>query len=208
VYGLKKRPSKKCCPNLFKSCKRKSVILHAKIQHSNQTGKDPQLALSKSPSTSDNLEQKNQEGSSKNIVAGHDEDHERGIVDGSTIYVADEVFEEAFRNIKATLDLVTICREVNVIRYLASVLLREYQKGLIPIASLSKSMQEKKELENKDETRKKLASNSFCKALADFASDLPYEEPIENIQEGVNTLLTKIEAEDQEQLGMEGTNKE
>lgn len=99
-----------------------------------------------------------------------------GKVEGGTIYVSDEVIEEAFENIKATLDLVTICREINVIRYISSVILKEYQKGLIPLASLSKSIEDKKPFIETDKSNQVVPSSLF-RAIATFATDLPSEEP-------------------------------
>ena len=107
-----------------------------------------------------------------------------------TIYVSDKIIDEAWDNIKASLDLVTVCREVNVIKYLSSVLIKEYQKALIPLAILSKQMQEKR----KSESDKAIKKNPLFGIIAKFASDFPMKEEKEEdkVQEGVSALLRSV----------------
>ena len=111
-------------------------------------------------------------------------------MDKGTIYVSGEIIEEAWENITATLDMVTVCREVNVVKYLSSVLFKEYQKTLIPLATLSKQMQEKRKREREEASK----NNPLFGVIARFATDFVKVEENEEdkLQEGVSSLLKKI----------------
>ena len=185
VYGLKKAKSKGCCTGPFSCCKKKlsPTPIDKKLS---VLGFDLPGVLA-----------------SQSTIKSTNKDNKPAQVEGGTIFVSPEVIDEAYDNIKATLDLVTICREVNVIRYLSSVLLKDYQKGLIPLASLSKSMQEKRDRQEKERLKRQLTANPLFKALANFASDLPKEEADDDIQAGVTTLMRKIEGGDYDNKGGE-----
>lgn len=112
-------------------------------------------------------------------------------IEKGSIFVTNEVIDQAFADIKASLDLVTICREINVIRYISSVILKEYQKGLIPLASLSKSIEDKQPSIDIKKSNQVISSSLF-RAIATFASDLPSEEPENDLVKDITILFQKM----------------
>ena len=83
----------------------------------------------------------------------------------------------------------TICREINTVRFLASFFIKNYQKSLLPLVALSKTLQENKERLN----IRKFKSNTIYRAMSQIASDLSLEEQEDDIIEGVENLLKRME---------------
>lgn len=161
IYGLKVgRKPRRCCA-------RKSYDPHA----ANRVGPSPASFLTKS-------------GMDKPIDPEIEGYSEKG-----TIYVSSKVIDEAFDTIRSNLDMVTICREINTIRCLASLLVKDYQKDLVPLMSLSKYMQEKRDREAKQ----KIVKNSCTKFLNKVASDLPLDDRQLDVKECMSKLVKQME---------------
>ncbi len=58
-----------------------------------------------------------------------------------------KVINQAYDIIEESLDVVTMAKEINTVRFIASFLLEEYQKVLIPFISLNIDLEHKKQLE-------------------------------------------------------------
>ena len=175
VYGLKKAPSKRKCSDILACCKKKNGSISSDNKVTTTSGAEFQSLFTQ------------QTGKSR-PGARTNPDIDANIKKG-TIYVSSGVIDQAYDSIRGSLDLVTICREINTVRYLASFFIKNYQKGLIPLVALSKTLQEKKEKLN----IRKSKSNTLYTAMTQFASDLPLEEQEEDIVEGVDNLLKRIE---------------
>ena len=175
VYGLKKAPSKRKCSDILACCKKKNGSISSDNKVTTTSGAEFQSLFTQ------------QTGKSR-PGARTNPDIDANIKKG-TIYVSSGVIDQAYDSIRGSLDLVTICREINTVRYLASFFIKNYQKGLIPLVALSKTLQEKKEKLN----IRKSKSNTLYTAMTQFARDLPLEEQEEDIVEGVDNLLKRIE---------------
>lgn len=110
-----------------------------------------------------------------------------GKIHRGTIYVSSSMIDHAWDHISGTLDLVTLCKEVNVVKYLSNILFKEYQKTLIPIATFSKQMEEKKRQEHAEQMKK----NPIFGAIAKFTAELPLNEE-ERLEFGVHTLVKNV----------------
>lgn len=164
IYGLKAGSKNGCCS------KKKSS------QSKNQVGSTKHSDFMRAMSS--------KSGTTHQIDPETDAYAEKG-----TIYVSSKVVDKAFDTIKSNLDLVTICREINTIRCLASILMRDYHKGLVPLVSLSKYLQE----DQYKAMKSKIKPNSCYKYLSQVASDLPLDDQEIDIKEGMNTLVKHME---------------
>ena len=175
VYGLKRAPSKRKCSDILACCKKKNSSMSSDNKVTTTSGAEFQSLFTQ------------QTGKSRS-GARTNPDIDANIKKG-TIFVSSGVIDQAYNSIRGSLDLVTICREINTVRYLASFFIKNYQKGLIPLVALSKTLQENKERLN----IRKSKSNALYRAMTQFASDLPLEEQEVDIVEGVDNLLKRME---------------
>lgn len=103
-----------------------------------------------------------------------------------TIYVSNSIIDEAWDTIKASLDLVSICREVSVIKSSSRIFFKKYQRNLLPLVSLSNQIREKRTIEY---TEKKL--RRWPSKIHRWISSLPVQEEktADSIQLGIRCLL-------------------
>lgn len=174
VYGFKKAKKKRCCfPKVF-FWKQQQDKVHP-ANHKKE-GIVQATELTVRPSTS--------------LKAQTSDLGTEAYVEDGSIYVSSKIIDEAFDSIKESLDLVTICREINTIRYLASVLIKDYQKGLIPLAAFSQKMQMNREREESAGLKRK---SLLFKKIAQFASDLPLEHRKSDVSNDIRMLVKKAE---------------
>ena len=169
IYGIKKAPSnKKCIKCLTCSKKKNSSILSDETSrsgaefHSSFThmADKSRLRVSTNPDIDAHIEK-------------------------GTIFESSGIIDQAYDSIRGSLDLATICREIDAVRYLASFFVKNYQKGLIPLVALSNTLQENNISKSK--------SNAVCRAMRHFASDFQLEKQEDYIIKGVKNLLKRME---------------
>ena len=175
VYGLKKAPSKRKCSNILACCKKKNGSISSGNKVNSTSGADFQSSFTQ------------QIGKSRRGVSTNPDIDAH--VEKGTIFVSSSVIDQAYDSIRGSLDLVTICKEINTVRLLASFFIKNYQKNLIPLVSLSKTLQENKERLN---TRKS-TTNVVYRAMNYIASGFSFEEQEDDIIEGVENLLKRME---------------
>lgn len=109
--------------------------------------------------------------------------------EAGTIYVSSQIIDKAFDAIKCNLDMVSICREMNILKCLTSVLLRDYHSDLVPLVSLSKYLEE-----TQNQLRKKKKGHNSCyNYLSKKASYLQLDHHELNFREGMETLVKNME---------------
>jgi hypothetical protein len=175
VYGLKKAPSKRKCSNILACCKKKNGSISSGSKVNSTSGADFQSSFT------------HQIGNSRRGVSTNPDIDAH--IEKGTIFVSSSVIDQAYDSIRGSLDLVTICKEINTVRLLASFFIKNYQKGLIPLVSLSKTLQENKERLN---TRKS-ETNVVYRAMNYIASGFSFEEQEDDIIEGVENLMKRME---------------
>jgi hypothetical protein len=182
VYGLKKAPSKRKCWDILACCKKKNCSISSNNKVASKPDADFESSFTKQIG-------KNRRGVSTNPdINAH--------IEKGTIFVSSGVIDQAYDSIRGSLDLVTICKEINTVRFLATFFIKNYQKGLIPLVALSKTLQENKERLNIGKPK----SNAVYSAMTYIASGFSFEEQEDDIIEGVDNLLKRMEEIKHEQI--------
>ena len=129
----------------------------------------PQTLMSNEPDTAHNIRQ------------------EKG-----TIFAPPELIDEAWSNVQQSLDLVTLCREINVIKYLSSILFKDYQRALIPLACLNQQIQNIKMNEQKNNYTKRKSLLGKWIGYGELSPLGLIGDDYQNLQSGVNKLFKNV----------------